>query len=128
MLSISWCCLVGRCLSFTDLGMIYCYIQKDTCLLTRPHVTLLLMRRVVLLFKTGVRVIQLHIQTFKCGFHNVCTIWYYCICTSRMRSQLCLNRHIFTRRLERCLNGHRTTGIKLLVFMPFHQPTLSVMW
>ena len=31
----------------------------------------------------------------------------------------CLNRHIFTRRLNRCLNGHRTTGIKLLLFMPF---------
>ena len=52
-----------------DLGMIYyeyCYIQTGRCLLTRPHVTLLLMQRVVVLFKAGVLIfilIQLHIPS-----------------------------------------------------------------
>ena len=63
-------------------------------------------------------IIELHIPTSKCCFHSVCLKYYYCICTSRICSQLCSNRHIFTRRLDRCLNGHRTTGIKLLLFIP----------
>ena len=58
MLVVSLChCGGERPLICADLGMIcyeYCYIQTDGCLLTRSHVTLLLMQRVVLLFKTGV--------------------------------------------------------------------------
>ena len=59
----------GDVTHLADLGMIYyeyCYIQTDRCLLTRPLVTLLLMQRVVLLFKAGVLIfilIQLHIPS-----------------------------------------------------------------
>ena len=48
-----------------------------------------------------------HSATYsKCGFHNICFIYCNCICTSHLRSQLCLNRH-------------RTTGIELLLYVPF---------
>ena len=71
--------------------------------------------------------IQLHIQTSKCGFHNTCSIYYYyCICTS----SILLYIHIFyishLRRLDRCLNGHMTTGIMNFYYSCLsHQATLS---
>ena len=60
---------LGDASHLADLGMIYykyCYGQTDGCLLTRLHITLLLMQRVVLLFKAGVLIfilIQLHIPS-----------------------------------------------------------------
>ena len=65
MLSVSLChCgeewpLIWRTLTRSTM-YINCYIQTDQCLLTGPPVTLL-MPRVVLLFKAGMLIIQLHI-------------------------------------------------------------------
>ena len=53
-------------------------------------------------------------SNFQCSFHHVYSIYvcYNCICTSHLRSQLCLNRH-------------RTTGNNVYCSCISHQATLS---